>query len=46
MGCVGEVAGRHSLAHAQGKVKEEAGNSQVQRGRGRVEGKEEFPFAQ
>lgn len=46
MGCVAEMAGGCSLAHALGKVKEEAGNSQVQSGRGRMEGKEEFPFTQ
>lgn len=40
------MVGRRFLAHAQGKVKDRAGNSQVQRGRGRVEGKEEFSFAQ
>lgn len=41
---MGQLVGRHFLAHAHRKVK--AGNSQVQRGRERVEGKEEFLFAQ
>lgn len=38
MGCVGEAAGRLLLAHAQWNVESE--NSQIQRGGGKVQGKE------